>query len=148
MEVNHRLPPVFLDNIPPELRRPVARRKRGRRGGIRNRLRRRYTRPPLPSIILSKLRSLNNKVDEIRAYASGKAAQTAATIADCVHKLQQRYPDAPAIVLGDLNHLDSTLPGFCQKTAFKNKDLAKRRQLDKDLKKKLSEGKQAHRQRL
>ncbi|KAJ8364457.1 hypothetical protein SKAU_G00132880 [Synaphobranchus kaupii] len=85
----------------PELRRPVARKKRGRRGGIRNRLRRRYTRPPLPSIILSKLRSLNNKVDEIQAYASSKAAQAAATIADCVHKLQQRYPDAPAIVLED-----------------------------------------------
>ncbi|KAJ8333842.1 hypothetical protein SKAU_G00411610 [Synaphobranchus kaupii] len=113
---NHRLPPVFLDNIPPELRRPVAHRKRGRRGGIRNRLRRRDTRTPLPSIILSNLRSLNNKVDEIRAYASGKAAQVAATIADCVHKLQQRYLDAAAIVLGALNHcyLDSTLPGFCQ----------------------------------
>ncbi|KAL2103161.1 hypothetical protein ACEWY4_000029 [Coilia grayii] len=61
-------PPPFLSDIPAELRRPT-RRKRGRRGGIRNRLRRRYTKPPLPAIILSNLRSLNNKIDDLRTHA-------------------------------------------------------------------------------
>ncbi|KAK0147403.1 hypothetical protein N1851_013129 [Merluccius polli] len=60
---------MLLDYIPPELRRPTGRRKRGRRGGIRNRLRRRHTRPPLPSIILSNVRSLNNKIDDLRTHA-------------------------------------------------------------------------------
>lgn len=41
-------------------------RKRGRRGGIRQRLRRRPDRPPLPSIIFSNVRSLRNKLDELR----------------------------------------------------------------------------------
>lgn len=40
----------------------------------------------------------------------------AKTIADCVHERQLSYPDAPAIVLGDLNHchLETMLPGFEQ----------------------------------
>ncbi|XP_060780915.1 uncharacterized protein LOC132888838 [Neoarius graeffei] len=62
------LPLPFLSDIPVELRRPT-RRKRGRRGGIRNRLRRRYTKPPLPVIILSNVRSLNNKIDDLRTHA-------------------------------------------------------------------------------
>ena len=41
-------------------------RKRGRRGGVRERLRRRNNRPPLPSIILSNVRSLTPKLDELR----------------------------------------------------------------------------------
>lgn len=47
---------------------------------------------------------------------SGKASQAASTIADCVHELQLKYPDAPAIVLGDLNQcrLETVLPGFEQ----------------------------------
>ena len=47
---------------------------------------------------------------------SGKAATTAATISDHVHRLLQKHPDAPAIVLGDFNHchLDTVLPGFSQ----------------------------------
>lgn len=42
-------------------------RKRGKRGGVRNRLRKRGFRPSLPVITLSNVRSLHNKVDEIRA---------------------------------------------------------------------------------
>jgi len=42
------------------------RRKRGRRGGVRQRLRRRGDKPPLPSIILSNVRSLRSKMDELR----------------------------------------------------------------------------------
>ena len=42
-------------------------RKRGRRGGVRTRLRRRPFKPPLPSIILSNVRSLRNKMDLLHA---------------------------------------------------------------------------------
>ncbi|KAK0139948.1 hypothetical protein N1851_023109 [Merluccius polli] len=42
------------------------RRKRGRKGGVRQRIRRRGNRPPLPSIILSNVRSLRSKMDELR----------------------------------------------------------------------------------
>ena len=41
-------------------------RKRGRRGGIKARLRRRFNRPPIPSVILTNARSLNTKFDELR----------------------------------------------------------------------------------
>lgn len=45
-----------------------------------------------------------------------KVSQAAGTIADCVHELQLSHPNAPAIVLGDLNqcHLETVLPGFVQ----------------------------------
>ena len=59
-------PPCYIKPavaIPPELRP----RKRGRRGGVRSRLRRRPFRPPLPSIILSNVRSLRNKMDLLHA---------------------------------------------------------------------------------
>lgn len=42
-------------------------RVRGSRGGIRNRLRRRGSRLPLPAITLSNVRSLNNKMTELSA---------------------------------------------------------------------------------
>ena len=213
----HDYTPV-LNNIPAELIRK-RRRKRGKKGGKENRLRRRSTRPPLPSIVLANVRAIHNKIGTIRTYARyshdyreasllcftetwlkpskldslyevpgftlvrldrgggggyggvcayindrwcraftiktricddpnveilgmtlrpfylprefgcillfvvyvppngpGKAAQAAKTIADCVHELQLQYPDAPAIVLGDLNqcYLDTVLPGFEQ----------------------------------
>ncbi len=50
------------------LQRP---RKRGRRGGVRQRLRKRGSRPPLPSMILSNVRSLRNKMDELRTLTRG-----------------------------------------------------------------------------
>lgn len=62
---------VFLSTtqIPPELirgsKRRQIRRKRGSRGGIRNRMRRRGSRLPLPAITLSNVRSLRNKADEL-----------------------------------------------------------------------------------
>ncbi|KAJ4947710.1 hypothetical protein JOQ06_009743 [Pogonophryne albipinna] len=56
--------PGLLDYVPEELlKRP---RKRGRRGGIKHRLRRRCNKPPLPSILFSNVRSLRNKVEELR----------------------------------------------------------------------------------
>ncbi len=50
------------------LQRP---RKRGRRGGVRQRLRKRGSRPPLPSMILSNVRSLRNKMDTLRTLTRG-----------------------------------------------------------------------------
>ena len=52
----------------------------------------------------------------VHVLPSGKAALAAATISDHVHRLLQTDPDAPAIVVGDLNHclLDAVLPGFYQ----------------------------------
>ena len=44
------------------------RRKRGKKGGIRQKLKRRGFRPSLPSIILANVRSIRNKVDEISAH--------------------------------------------------------------------------------
>lgn len=57
-------------NIPPELlrrKRKRIRRKRGSRGGIRHRLRRRGCRLPLPAIMLTNARSLRNKTEELCA---------------------------------------------------------------------------------
>ena len=50
-------------NLPPEIRP----RKRGRRGGVRTRLRKRPFRPSLPSILLANVRSLRNKMDLLHA---------------------------------------------------------------------------------
>lgn len=47
-----------------------GRRIRGKRGGVRQRLRRRVNNPPLPTMILSNVRSLRNKMDELRSLSS------------------------------------------------------------------------------
>ncbi|CAB1313338.1 unnamed protein product [Coregonus sp. 'balchen'] len=47
-----------------------TKKKRGSRGGVRNRLRRRGSRHPLPVITLSNVRSLNNKLNELAARAT------------------------------------------------------------------------------
>ena len=43
------------------------RRKRGKRGGLHARLKACASRPPLPSLLLANVRSLENKLDELRA---------------------------------------------------------------------------------
>ncbi len=43
---------------------------RGKRAGIRNRLRKRAYSPPLPSILLANVQSLENKMDDLRARIS------------------------------------------------------------------------------
>ncbi|XP_037400811.1 uncharacterized protein LOC108414208 [Pygocentrus nattereri] len=43
------------------------RRKRGKRGGLHARLKARASRPPVPSLLLANVRSLENKLDELRA---------------------------------------------------------------------------------
>ncbi len=53
------------------LNNPGRRKKHsGRRAGIRNRLRRRAHSPPLPSILLANVQSLENKMDDLRARIS------------------------------------------------------------------------------
>lgn len=48
--------------------RPTGVRKRGRRGGVRQRLKRQgHRRIPLPTVILANVQSLRNKVDELQA---------------------------------------------------------------------------------
>ncbi len=50
---------------------PRRRRKHcGKRAGIRNRLRERAHSPPLPSILLANVQSLENKMDDLRARIS------------------------------------------------------------------------------
>ena len=45
----------------------IHRRRRGRRGGIRARMRRRGIRTPLPTVMFGNVRSIRNKVDELSA---------------------------------------------------------------------------------
>ncbi|KAK1783932.1 hypothetical protein P4O66_023099, partial [Electrophorus voltai] len=47
--------------------RDVRKRPRGKRAGVRNRLRARAHRAPLPSILLANVQSLDNKLDDLRA---------------------------------------------------------------------------------
>ncbi len=51
-------------------RRRRRRRKRGKRAGVLVRLRRRAFRPPLPTILLANIQSLDNKLCELRARIS------------------------------------------------------------------------------
>lgn len=44
-------------------------RKRGKRGGVRRRVRARKSKPPLPTILLSNVRSIKNKLSELYACA-------------------------------------------------------------------------------
>ena len=53
----------LTETLPPELRR----RKRGKAGGVRKRLRRQKAGPYLPSIGMGNVQSLTNKMDELSA---------------------------------------------------------------------------------
>ncbi len=53
-----------------QLRKRRRRRKRGKRAGVLVRLRRRAFRPPLPTILLANVQSLDNKLCELRARIS------------------------------------------------------------------------------
>ena len=61
----------LLPDINPGLRNSATTttrntRKRGRRGGVRNRVRHRKNRPFIPSVIFGNCRSLYSKIDELR----------------------------------------------------------------------------------
>ena len=60
----------FGENANSTRNKTVRLRKLGRRGGVRQRLRRQQLRRiPLPSIILPNVQSLRNKIDELQASA-------------------------------------------------------------------------------
>ena len=63
--VSTKVTTTYTDQIPPEIRK----RKRGRKGGVRARYRRRAENPPLPAVITGNARSLNNKLEELCANA-------------------------------------------------------------------------------
>jgi hypothetical protein len=56
-------PQTNFDNLK-ELK--IARRKRGMKGGVLNSLRKRFSKPPFPSIILTNAQSLCGKMDQLR----------------------------------------------------------------------------------
>ena len=56
----------FIGSIPLEIRKGKQRR-RGRKGGVRARWRRRQYRTAMPSVIMGNVRSLRNKIDELEA---------------------------------------------------------------------------------
>ena len=58
--------PEILHSIQHAGRHKSKRKRHGSRGGIRNRLKRRGSRLPLPTITLSNVRSLRNKMTEFR----------------------------------------------------------------------------------
>ncbi|XP_077423406.1 macrophage mannose receptor 1-like [Vanacampus margaritifer] len=60
-------------DLPEEIRRAdpgKCRRRRGQRGGARQRLQKRGYRPALPSLLLGNVRSLKSKLDELRSLTS------------------------------------------------------------------------------
>lgn len=58
-------------NIPPELHRPNAKFTRRKGGGVRRRLKNMGL-PALPTILLSNVQSIRNKLDELEAWATFK----------------------------------------------------------------------------
>ncbi len=88
LDIGHRCTNLLLDTLstdpawPAEILRnaevnkghpnnPRRRKKhRGRRAGIRDRLRNKAHSPPLPSILLANVQSLENKMDDLRARTS------------------------------------------------------------------------------
>ena len=64
----------ILRSVPCEIRKENAnskrtRRKRGKKGGLRQRIKRRKFRVPLPTLLLGNVRSVKNKTDELAACA-------------------------------------------------------------------------------
>ncbi len=85
LDIGHRYTNLFQDTLSPnpswplEILRNVEennghrrrnKKHRGKRAGIRNRLRKRAHSPPLPSILLANVQSLENKMDDLRARIS------------------------------------------------------------------------------
>lgn len=79
---------------PGEVRRR-RRRKRGKRGGLHARLKARASRPPLPSLLLANVRSLENKLDELRArITSQREIRECCAYIFCETWLSQNVPDS------------------------------------------------------
>ncbi|KAK2187207.1 hypothetical protein NP493_175g02033 [Ridgeia piscesae] len=77
-------------------------RKRGRRGGVKNRLRRRPAKPPLPSVVFANVQSLYNKIDELHAKCRyDNVYREACVMAFCETWLDSTRPDDDIILDGD-----------------------------------------------
>ncbi len=113
--------------------------KRGKRGGIRARLRANPTSPAIPSLMLSNVRSLENKLDLIQCRPFYLPREFTAIVIvavyipscanakDALHELysaiseqQTNNPNGFFIIAGDFNHanLKTVLPKFYQHVNF------------------------------
>ncbi|KAI9542058.1 hypothetical protein NQZ68_023547 [Dissostichus eleginoides] len=96
----------ILDDIPREPLRNTRKKRQGRRGGVQNRLRQRFSRLNLslkyPDSPLFEQTAMRTQGKPEEAVFVGRASLAAGSIADCVHELQLSHPDAPAIVLWDM----------------------------------------------
>ncbi len=85
LDIGHRYTNLFQDTLSPNPSWPLEilqnaeennghrrrnKKHRGKRAGIRNRLRKWAQSPPLPSILLANVQSLENKIDDLRASIS------------------------------------------------------------------------------
>ncbi len=57
----------LLNDLPKDILKGTTRRKRGKAGGVKKRLRSRKSKPYIPSLILGNVQSISNKMDELRA---------------------------------------------------------------------------------
>ncbi len=70
LSLNPSWPLEILRNAENKGHRRLNKKHRGKSAGIRNRLRKRAHSPPLPSILLANVQSLENKMDDLRARIS------------------------------------------------------------------------------
>ncbi len=70
LSLNPSWPLEILRNAENKGHRRRIKKHRGKSAGIRNRLRKRAHSPPLPSILLANVQSLENKMDDLRARIS------------------------------------------------------------------------------
>lgn len=98
-------------------RRATSRRKRGRRGGVRQRLKRLTGTskcPPIPPIVLANVRSLWNKLDELHANITCQWAYRQANLI-CLTEtwLDNTIADSDALS-GRIRNSAQTGPGHCE----------------------------------
>ncbi|KAK0140570.1 hypothetical protein N1851_022449 [Merluccius polli] len=118
--------PVFMPEIPPDFNPQRERikhrglRKRGTRGGVLVRLRRRIHRSALPSLILSNVRSLPNKLDELSMLLGNQRDfRDAAAICLTESWLSEAVPDSAVQLDGfSLHRADRTSDSNNEEAAF------------------------------
>ncbi len=94
-----------------QLRKRCRRRKRGKRAGVLVRLRRRAFRPPLPTILLANVQSLDNKLCEFTAIIitavyippQANTNQALRELYGNISEQETTNPDAALFIMGDFN---------------------------------------------
>jgi len=84
-------------------RKRRRRRKRGKRAGVLVRLRRRAFRPPLPTILLANVQSLDNKLEAVYIPPQANTDQALRELYGNISEQETAHPDAAFIITGDLN---------------------------------------------